>query len=373
MARSFPLRGWAVALFCVLSTIAASELAVRFSARGLDDETIASTRLAFRQFDPVLGWANRPHARGTRTTSEFTYSVRVNSEGQRGPEVSRERTQDKLRIAVLGDSFAWGWGVAEEDSFPARLERLMPWTEVINFGVVGYGPVQYLLQADRVLAFQPDLVVVAFCLGNDFADTVLYRRYGFFKPFARISDDGRVAITGYPLPEALNYPTVFENAPLRTLQDRSHLFRFGERIALGLRSALVDPAQQGSSLSQSQHEIYLSQPDSAARQSIEITALVLEDLARSFARHAVPVLFVAVPTKCELGACFREPTHERGGALKSLHQALQRTQAPLVDAVAEFDLTDYWPRDAHWRPSGHDKLARALARAINRTLATMPR
>ena len=365
MLKPLSRRGLAAAVLIVLSTVAISEIAVRLLAKGLDDETIASTRLALRQFDPVLGWANRPHARGTRTTSEFSYSVRVNADGLRGPEISRERTADRLRIAVLGDSFAWGWGVAEEDSFPARLERLMPRTEVLNFGVVGHGPVQHLLQVDRVLSFHPDLVVIAVCLGNDFADTVLYRRYNFFKPYARIGSDDRLEIAGYPLPEARNYPTVFENGPMQAMQSHSHLFRLGERITLALRSALVDPAQRGTPISESQHEIYLSQSHDAARQAIEITARVLEDLVARFAAKGVPVVLAAVPTKCELGACFREPPHERGGALKALRQALQRTQVPLVDAVAEFDLSDYWLRDAHWRPSGHAKLARALAETIN--------
>ena len=66
----------------------------------------------------------------------------VNSAGFRDREFDRERRAGTVRIAALGDSVTFGYGVALEESFPKVLERILnetrPGHEVLNFGVGGY-------------------------------------------------------------------------------------------------------------------------------------------------------------------------------------------------------------------------------------------
>jgi lysophospholipase L1-like esterase len=75
------------------------------------------------------------------------------------------------RVAVLGDSIAFGYWVREEDGFPRQLEAMLraggQRVEVLDFGVPGYNLDQEIetLRA-KALAFQPDAVVVAFCLND---------------------------------------------------------------------------------------------------------------------------------------------------------------------------------------------------------------
>jgi len=84
-----------------------------------------------------------------------------------------EKPKGLRRVAVLGDSIAFGYWVAERDGFPSQLEAMLNATgapghvEVLNFGVPGYNLDQEIeaLRA-RGLAFSPDLVVVAFCLND---------------------------------------------------------------------------------------------------------------------------------------------------------------------------------------------------------------
>jgi lysophospholipase L1-like esterase len=77
------------------------------------------------------------------------------------------------RVLVLGDSFTFAGKVALEQSFPKRLEeRLRQAThggkyEVLNLAVPGYNTRQQaLLLEERGLAFEPDLVIVAFVLND---------------------------------------------------------------------------------------------------------------------------------------------------------------------------------------------------------------
>jgi len=77
---------------------------------------------------------------GTYKREEFEYTISINRYGMRQHPVSTKRKAGDYSIAVLGDSFVWGIGVADEDRFTEFLERELPGTEVLNFGVSGYGP-----------------------------------------------------------------------------------------------------------------------------------------------------------------------------------------------------------------------------------------
>jgi hypothetical protein len=99
--------------------------------------------------------------------------TKTNSSGLRSPEIRFKNPPD-IRIAVLGDSFAFGWGVEEEQAFPRVLERYLAHlfapleVEVINLGVPGYSTFQEVaLFEERILALQPDIALVFF-IENDF-------------------------------------------------------------------------------------------------------------------------------------------------------------------------------------------------------------
>ncbi|MBI1397568.1 MAG: hypothetical protein GC151_16465 [Betaproteobacteria bacterium] len=119
--------------------------------------------------DPLLGWMPREsrHERHTQEGS-FDSTFTTNSHGLRNPEVAYEKPPGIRRIVVLGDSFAWGYGVNDEEVFSRRLESALHHTEVINLGVVGYGTRQEFLYLQREgMKYHPDTVVVAVCM-NDF-------------------------------------------------------------------------------------------------------------------------------------------------------------------------------------------------------------
>lgn len=117
------------------------------------------------RYSEAYGWEPRPGAvssiEGQRTT--------INAMGYRGPVHPHERTPGRPRLLVLGDSVAFGFGVADEETFSAGLER--HGYEVVNLAVPGYGTDQALLRLEREgLAYRPDVVLLHFCLQNDFID-----------------------------------------------------------------------------------------------------------------------------------------------------------------------------------------------------------
>jgi hypothetical protein len=66
-------------------------------------------------------------------------------------------------IAVLGDSYAMGWGVNDEDTFPAVLQRLSG-RPVYNLGVASYGTARELIRLERNgLPDRVDTVIIQYC------------------------------------------------------------------------------------------------------------------------------------------------------------------------------------------------------------------
>lgn len=104
--------------------------------------------------------------------------VRTNSFGMRGRERRLQAAPGTVRLAVLGDSFTFGFGVEAEEAYPAVLERLLNKEigsrfEVLNFGVGGYSTRDELaVLAHRVRPFKPRLVLVGYVLNDPEIDPV---------------------------------------------------------------------------------------------------------------------------------------------------------------------------------------------------------
>jgi lysophospholipase L1-like esterase len=92
--------------------------------------------------------------------------MRTNSLGLRGDEV---RDDGSTRILAVGDSCTWGWRVAQDESYPAVLQRLLDdrygagKEQVINAGVPGYSSYRGLLYLrERGLELKPAIVIVGY-------------------------------------------------------------------------------------------------------------------------------------------------------------------------------------------------------------------
>ena len=118
-----------------------------------------------------------PGARYTMIPSLDTHALgadlRTNALGFRGPAWSADKPDGGLRIALIGDSHAFAFGVPYEESVGEVLaqllrERLARPVEVMNFGVSGYNARQQLAVLRAVaLGFAPDVVVLMPCNNDD--------------------------------------------------------------------------------------------------------------------------------------------------------------------------------------------------------------
>jgi hypothetical protein len=91
-------------------------------------------------------------------------------------------------MLVLGDSYVWGYGVDQNRVFTEPKVH-QSGTELINFGVSGYGTDQeYLFYLRKGALFEVDEVVLAFTPSNDVENNLAPEQYDKLKPYFTLSD-----------------------------------------------------------------------------------------------------------------------------------------------------------------------------------------
>ena len=142
-------------------------------------------------FSRELGWVTAPDA----TASVGTVRYRHNRAGLRS---DREHTSTPApgsrRLTAYGESFTYCWAVDLADCWTERLERLLPNAEVLNFGVIAYGPDQAWLryQADG-RDWRPCAVLIGYMVEN------INRVVNRFRPFYGPTDGVALAKPRYLL------------------------------------------------------------------------------------------------------------------------------------------------------------------------------
>ncbi|HWH78476.1 MAG TPA: SGNH/GDSL hydrolase family protein, partial [Candidatus Binatus sp.] len=109
-------------------------------------------------------------------------NFKLNSLGFKDQEFSL-KSQNGYRIVALGDSFAFGV-VHYEHNYLTLIESALqinhPNVDLLNMGILGTAPVDYWeLLRDEGLGYKPELVLLSFFIGNDFAGSHRRRLYEY--------------------------------------------------------------------------------------------------------------------------------------------------------------------------------------------------
>ena len=122
-----------------------------------------------RAVSPFAGYRGRIYNR-----AEYDNEIRINAEGLRGEEVG-QKTERLTRLLAIGDSFVFGVGVEDTETFTAvmadQLTEIGVPAEGLNAGIPAFGvPDAVSWLARRGLALQPDVVILSIFQGNDLVD-----------------------------------------------------------------------------------------------------------------------------------------------------------------------------------------------------------
>jgi len=155
-------------------------------------------------YDKDLGWRLALNWKGRHRHHDFDAKYTTNSYGYRGEFRTRPLTPGLgRRYAVVGDSFTFGFGVGDHETFTALLtDRYSSKNVYLNFGVPGYSTDQeYLLIRKQVLYFSPDHILLMVYLANDLFDNALPYplQANRPKPFFSLSA-GQLSLENTPVP-----------------------------------------------------------------------------------------------------------------------------------------------------------------------------
>lgn len=123
------------------------------------------------RYDPELFYTLQPGA-FTFSNAEFSTPYVVNREGLR----DNQRSLEQPEIVVAGDSYAMGWGVQQDESFPELLERRTG-RRVLNTAVSSYGTVRERRMLDRIDLSRARTLIVQYA-PNDFAENDEFLKHG---------------------------------------------------------------------------------------------------------------------------------------------------------------------------------------------------
>jgi lysophospholipase L1-like esterase len=375
-ARALSALGSVVLLLTTLALLwLAGEVVLRFAPWW-------SGRSADSPFNPYrpdghTGFALRPGADAVHTTGEFSVLVHVNALGLRGPERTVGKPPHTARILVLGDSFAFGFGVAQDETFSAELERLLRErgleVEVLSSGVPGWSLDNELVYL-RTEGFElePDLILLA-SSENDLSDLAWNRLTldgkrlpvriealrRMIDPKGRMHyvNEGRYALPAFTFPGQ------------GWLEDHSQVYHFLRLRLTKLSAALsvrvgrppppswlkIEPARAIESLSQEEIQLALASSDAFQLRYHRFLAAALERLA---AARGIPVR--------TLLASGRESKPAPGSPVAALHADCDSRPATCLDADLVLGRGPgrsqyFFHTDEHWNAAGHRRNAQALA------------
>lgn len=153
-------------------SLAAAEILVRVARPQL---RLVIEPGGFYEPDPPGRYRLSPGYRGRiYNRAEYSNEIRINQAGLRGSEVGSS-TEETLRVLVVGDSFVFGVGVEDTETFtallPMHLAREGFEAEGLNAGIPAFGVPDAESWFRRHGAdLDPDVVVLAIFLGNDLVD-----------------------------------------------------------------------------------------------------------------------------------------------------------------------------------------------------------
>jgi len=321
------------------------------------------------KFDPQLGDIPTPNQKGRKYRPGVYYNTfSHNSLGMRGSkEYSFDKTT-KQRLLFLGDSFTYGFGVNDDQTFAYLTEKRLLndrfSVEVINAGNSGRGT-DYELRFFQVLGykFKPDLVILCFC-ANDFIDMERSEYY-------RVSPEGEIALK--PLSDSKR---VIKNI-LYNLPGYNWLVSWSQAANFVKEAGIKWFLGHSDAKALKEGALVITYPEYfqgyANDENKKLAEVYLRNLIQSVQKNAGSLMIFYIPMAVEVNyykkngttskdeTLIRNIAQKYGEALYSFTPIFAASKEPL-------DKLYFLPTDGHWNASGHALAAQYLTEQIGKRL-----
>jgi lysophospholipase L1-like esterase len=296
-------------------------------------------------------------------------AARLNSFGLRSPEVAVPKPAGTIRVLLLGDSFTFGLGVGDKDTFGRRLEENLRGkygaapVEVVSAGVLSYCPLlEYLQYRHHLHVLEPDFVVLNFDM-SDVQDDMAYSR------------DLVAGSDGTPL--YVTEPSLRSQTP--SAMPKLLMFEWLGRRIQGARGR-IQSTLEGVPYVRDQDR-YLWALDGGPEFDGEARHAMapIQDLSRLLEHDGIPLLLATYPQPWQVSAdatpippirdqyAVGHSVHLNDRPFKKLAAFASEHHIPFLNATDVFrqdatPATLFLANDFHFTPRGHQLYAEVLAR-----------
>jgi hypothetical protein len=273
--------------------------------------------------DPYLGFRYRPNLTGQLRRGELNFIFTTDEKGFRNSSPVPKAAD----IVVVGDSMAFGYGVADDATWTHGLATQLDDYTIMNFALIGGAPQQYLrVLKTETLELNPKLVLFMLFPGNDLKD-------------AQNFQDWLEADTKVTYPEwrsARRAPSDWN--PLRGLTEGSYLMAFQHalRSTLMLRwtgSTITFGDDQRLQLAPAVYEndALMAHPEHPVFRLVMTTIEKAQRLSRTQGSHFLVLL---MPTKEEVYLPLLDKPAP--ALIENLRPALEAQHIPYIDLTPYF-------------------------------------
>jgi hypothetical protein len=310
----------------------------------------------FMRYDSLVGWVSEPNVKLPNYYGPGAH-LHTNSSGFRGTrDVANPVPQGRVRVICSGNSFAFGLGVGDDESWCHRLEAREPRLETVNLGQAGYGSDQAYLRYKRDgVPLDPALHVFTF-IWDDIYRMQLDNQWGYPKPRLALVK-GNLQIENVPVPRgAYARPKLY--GFMRSIRGAVRELRAIElirRIRVWMAPAGAEWTERG---------LVSSVADSATWQ---VASAMLEDLSNDAAKRGAVLLVVHLPSGDDARfqstpwrQLARETARQKGLHYLDLTDSLEKLPPERVSTL-------YIPNDPHFSVAGNDWVAEEILAFIRRT------
>jgi hypothetical protein len=278
---------------------------------------------ACTQYDPELTYVLRP-GQCTFENVEFRTDLRINRAGLRDDDAALEAPE----VIVLGDSYAMGWGVQQDETLARVLARTSG-LKVLNAGISSYGTVREMKLLDRLDTSQLKVLVVQYH-DTDVVENLAFREHGGAIPILS-SDQYQATVDWYQARQGY-WPGKYLSGLLLKIT--------------GLETPDPNAPRMPAALSSLEEAtLFLNVLARGTRTTLEGVKVVVFEASEQIRPPRSFLANMAVASRRDDYPAF-----------------IQRLQA--VDVAPLLEETDFYDLDDHFRASGHAVVGKALAEAI---------
>lgn len=354
----------ATLLISVLLSLLAAEMLVRVVR---PQPRLVISPGGFYVADPPGRYRLAPGYRGRiYNRAEYDNEIRINAQGLRGAELGA-RGDDTVRLLAIGDSFVFGVGVEDGETFAALVADKVRETgrsmEGLNAGIPAFGvPDAVSWLARHGLDLEPDIVVLSIFEGNDLVDASPDREEILIVDGLLVPGESAGGLKAWLHRHSHLYVL------LKSLLEQPGFLPLREKLGLG------EPWKVR--VLREEFGVYRKTAASELAAAIEATRVALGDLVALGEEHGFAVLAMLIPSEIQVDAA----RWQAGLASLDLDPAEYSPEIPteifkgLLDenGIPSLDLgpafadgleggeTLYFRLDRHWTTKGHAVAAEAL-------------